>query len=133
MYINSEKPLSSNFLRLTYIIAIKPSTYFSLQKCMFFEILECPRANAKNSNKNCRILKSSFHNRERRIESLTKLSHVFLNCSKTTPLNACTRSTRWGTGGASTKICNSKRDDKFNILETMGTRFARKRGFILNF
>ena len=51
----------------------------------------------------CRILKSSFNNRQRRIESLSSISNLFLNCSTTTPLNACTRSTRRGIGGASTK------------------------------
>ena len=51
----------------------------------------------------CRILKSSFNNRQRRIESLRSFSNLFLNCSTTTPLNTCTRSTRRGIGGASTK------------------------------
>ena len=51
----------------------------------------------------CRILKSSFNNRQRGIESLRSFSTLFLNCSTTTPLNACTRSTRRGIGGASTK------------------------------
>ena len=52
----------------------------------------------------CRILKISFNNRQRRIESLSSFSNLFLNCSTTTPLNACTRFTRRGIGGASTKI-----------------------------
>ena len=50
----------------------------------------------------CRNLKNSFNNRQRRIELLKKFSHLFLNRSTTTPLNACTRSTRRGIGEAST-------------------------------
>ena len=53
--------------------------------------------------RHCRILKSSFNNRQRRIESLRNFSNLFLNCSTTTPLNTCTKSTRRGIGGASTK------------------------------
>ena len=82
-------------------------------------------------NNGCRILKSSFNNRQRRIESLRSFSNLFLNCSTTTPLNTCTRSTRRGIGGASTKICNSGRKDKSNNSEAVGVRCAKKRGSVL--
>ena len=50
-----------------------------------------------------RSLKNSFSNRQRRIELLRSFPALFLNCSTTNPLNACTRSTLRGIGGAFTK------------------------------
>ena len=81
--------------------------------------------------RHCRILKIIFNNRQRRIESLRSFSILLLTCSATTPLNACTRSTRRGIGGASTKKYNSESKDKSNTSEAVVVRCAKKRGSVL--
>ena len=68
----------------------------------------------------CGILKSSFNNRRRRIESLRIFSNLFLNCSTTTPLNASTRSTRRDIGGASNKFITPKEKTGLIIWKRWG-------------
>ena len=88
--------------------------------------------NLKNRNNQlpyCGILKSSFNNRQRRIESLRSFSTLF--CSTTTLLKACTKSRRRGIGGASTKNLQLRRKIKSINSEAVGVRCAKKRGSIL--
>ena len=114
-----EQPMTKNFQCFTnWVIQKEPKNL----------VLYC-RVRSEICVNYCRILKSSFNNSQRRIESLQSFSNHFSNSFNTTPLNACTRSTRQGISGGSTKKIITPEEKTSLMIRRLGC--GNKRGSIL--